>query len=255
MGAQKSKLKDSTIDDDAAIDAAIEHNNNFFTFSPIKRTANDDEGANKRTRKGHNIANKNNSKMDNNYYTSSKSIGHSVDHTKTGEQDLFASDDEVKEGDTYGCPINILDSNSDENEEELNVSITYSANSPAYSPTSPAYSPTSPFSSPDESAEWNSCSGEPPDYYINSYNRLVNINQPDLTQVTTLINIIENDAKHQQGMSRHFATVGTPSKRLVDYAIDNIVIKGHTTAGPGIKWVNNFENFPSCGGCDQEISN
>ena len=126
--------------------------------------------------------------MDNNYYTS-KSIGHLVDHTKPGEQDLFASDDKVKEGNTYGCPINILDNNSDENKEELDVSITYSANSPAYSPTSPAYLPTSPFSSPDESAEWNSSSGDPPDYYVNSYNRLVNINQPHLTQATTLINI------------------------------------------------------------------
>ena len=44
-------------------------------------------------------------------------------------------------------------------------------------------------------------------------------------------------------MSRHFATVGTPSKRLVDYAIENIVIKGRTTAGPGTKWVNNLKNF------------
>ena len=67
-GAQKSEVKDSSIDDDAAIGAAIEHNNNF-TFSPIKRTTNDDERANKRTKKGQNVANKNNNKMDSNYYT------------------------------------------------------------------------------------------------------------------------------------------------------------------------------------------
>ena len=47
-GAQKSEVKDSTINDDAA----IEHNNNF-AFSPIKRT-----------KKGHNVASKSNSKMD-----------------------------------------------------------------------------------------------------------------------------------------------------------------------------------------------
>ena len=177
-GAQKSKVKDSTVDDDAAIDAAIKHNNNF-AFSPIKRTVNDDERANKRTRKGHNVASKNNSKMDNKDYYTSKSIGHPVDHTKPGEQDLFASsEDEVKEeGDTYSCPINTLDNNSDENKEELDVSTTYSANSPAYSPTSPIELPENPTpAKPDD--EWSNSSSVPPDYYAN-YNKLVKLTWPN----------------------------------------------------------------------------
>ena len=59
----------------------------------------------------------------------------------------------------------------------------------------------------------------------------------------TLITIIVNGKKHIQGMSRHFATVGTPSKRLIDYAYDKIVVSSRTTPGPGIEWFNNFKKI------------
>ena len=84
----------------------------------------------------------------------------------------------------------------------------------------------------------------PPEYYVNNYNKLVNVNQPGLlTRIPTLITIIVNDKKHLQGMSHHFATVGTPSERLIDYACNMIVVSSRTTPGPGMEWVNNFEDL------------
>ena len=232
-GAQKSKGKDSTINDDAAIEAAIQQNNNFVV-SPIKRTTNDDEKrAKKRTRKSLNVTSKKDSNMDANYCTNNP-IGHPEDQIKHGEQDLFArSDDEIKEeGGIYcGFPISsILEDESEGKNKELDVSTTYSANSPAYSLTSLAYSPTSPVQLPESPApakpddKWSNSSSVPPEYYVNDYSKLVNANQPGLTSMSMLIHIIANK-KHQQGMSRHFATIGTPSRRQIDFAI-NIIVGG-----------------------------
>ena len=188
--------------------------------------------------------------MDAHYYTKNP-VGHPEDQTKHGEQDLFASsDDVIKEGDTYGFPISILEDDSDKN-KELGSSTAYSANSPAYSPTSPAYSPTSPVQLPESPTsakpdnKWsNSSSSVPPEYYVNDYSKLVNVNQPGLTSMTTLITTIANEKNQQRMLSRHFATIGTPSQRLViNYAIDNIVVSSRTSLEPGIEWVNNFENF------------
>ena len=145
----------------------------------------------------------------------SKLVTQKTSQSKYGEQDLFASsNDEIKKGDTYGFLISILEDNSDEN-KELDASTTYSANSPAYSPTSPAYSPTSPVQSPESPTpakpddEWSNSSSVPPEYYVNDYSKLVNVNQPGPTSMSTLIHIIANDKKHQQGMSHHFETIGT----------------------------------------------
>ena len=45
-------------------------------------------------------------------------------------------------------------------------------------------------------------------------------------------------------MSRHFATVGMPSKHLINYANDKIVVSSRTsTPGPGIEYVNNFKKI------------